>query len=65
MRGAWHNRFIVEEKQPELYAHHVLDLLNDETLRSGMAAQLKQNVAAFFQVDQVLKKYLDFFQGLR
>lgn len=57
--------YIVEEKEPELYADHVLTLMNDDALRSDMAAKLKQNVAEFFQVDQVLKKYLDFFQGLR
>lgn len=57
--------FIVEEKKPALYADRVVQLLNDEALRSDMATRLKQNVAAFFQVDQVLKKYLDFFQGLR
>lgn len=56
--------FIVEEKQPVLYANRVLQLLRNEALRTGMAGRLKENVRDSFQVNQVLKKYLDFFKGL-
>ena len=56
------NGFIVDSNEPDLFYQSLVDLIDNETLRSDFGKALYNTIQANYTAESVIKKYLNWLQ---